>query len=116
MRHLEPQYHFAMGYANGYVAVPPGHPFHGKGYDEINTEIDVWGGLTFAAQREDCEWDEQSIEIIDGGTFNEVPQGWWVFGFDTMHCNDGPQHDRSWCIRETKRLQKQLEEFLIKNN
>lgn len=105
------QYLPPMGYANGYVAVPPGHPLHGLGYDRAYdvADIDVWGGLTFAALRSDCDWDEDSIEMIDGGTFGDVPQDWWVFGFDTMHFGDGPEHDRDWCISETHRLQEQLE-------
>ena len=35
-----------VGYANGYVAVPPEHPLHGKHYDEANNVIDIHGGLT----------------------------------------------------------------------
>jgi hypothetical protein len=55
----------------GYVRVPPTHPTHGKGYDDI--EVGVHGGLTFA-QMEPC-------------TEHEDGQGWW-FGFDCAHCDD----------------------------
>ena len=35
---------FEMGYANGYVAVPPGHPLHGLDYDKVYdvADISVW--------------------------------------------------------------------------
>jgi hypothetical protein len=59
------------GHRCGYVRVPPGHPLHGKDYDEA--EVDVHGGLTFA-EIEPC------VEHEDG-------QGWW-FGFDCAHCFD----------------------------
>lgn len=55
----------------GYVRVPPGHPMHGKRYDD--PDVDVHGGLTFA-ELESCK------EHADG-------QGWW-FGFDCAHCFD----------------------------
>lgn len=45
---------------NGYVRVPPGHPWRGRHYDEIRA--DVPGGLTFS----DGEW----------------------FGFDIMHAGN----------------------------
>jgi hypothetical protein len=34
-----------MGAWCGYVGVPPGHPFHGKGYDDV--DVAVHGGLTY---------------------------------------------------------------------
>lgn len=37
------------GYANGYVAIPPSHPFYKMDYDDANKAIDIHGGLTFAA-------------------------------------------------------------------
>jgi len=48
----------------GYVMVPESHPYHGKGYD--NVDVRVHGGLTFA----------------DG-----FHSGWW-FGFDCAHSGD----------------------------
>lgn len=107
---------FEMGYANGYVAVPPGHPLHGLDYDKVYgvADIDVWGGLTFASEKSGCQWDTAYIEVIGDGWFDDIPQDWWVFGFDTMHCNDGPHHDRDWCIRETKQLQEQLDAIKVK--
>lgn len=97
-----------MGYANGYVAVSPDHPLCGKNYDQVNG-IDVWGGLTLACAVSDFAPKEEDIEMLDGGTFADIPKDWWLFGFDTMHAFDDPHHDREWCIAETRRLQKQLE-------
>ena len=55
----------------GYVRVPPGHPLHGA--DDGVPDVDVHGGLTFAAI-------EPCVEHDDG-------QGYW-FGFDCAHCTD----------------------------
>lgn len=66
--------HNQMGYRCGYVKVPPAHPWHGKGYDEV--DADVHGGLTFAAPDEACD---------KGGPDN----GHW-FGFDCAHAGDAP--------------------------
>jgi|SRR5579872_6139536 len=54
-----------------YVRVPPGHPFHGRPYDETAT-LEVHGGITFA-QEEPC--------------VEEDGKGWWL-GFDFAHCDD----------------------------
>ena len=57
----------------GYVRVPPGHKLHGRGYDDdVDVDVDVHGGLTFA-KLEPCAHD-------DG-------VGWW-FGFDCAHAGD----------------------------
>jgi len=59
-----------------YVRVPPTHPFHGKDNDDIDANIAVHGGLTFAKE-EPCT--------------EEDGKGWW-FGFDFAHCGDA-MHD-----------------------
>jgi hypothetical protein len=61
--------HNGMGYRCGYVRVGPGHPWHGKGYDDVPAE--AHGGLTFAKA------------AADGG--------WWV-GFDCAHAGDAQDH------------------------
>ena len=66
--------HNTMGYRYGYVKVEPGHPWHGKNYNDI--EATVHGGLTFA---------EPDLECGNGGEDN----GWWV-GFDCAHYGDAP--------------------------
>lgn len=64
--------HNGMGYRCGYIRVPKNHPWHGKGYDDINA--DVHGGLTFA---------EKDVPCGQG----ELDDGYWV-GFDCAHCRD----------------------------
>ena len=98
------------GYANGYVAVPPEHPFHGLHYDDANDTIDIHGGLTFSSSKSDIknpEWED--CECIGFNSFDEIPDNYWVFGFDTLHFGDDEYLDRDWCIGETKRLLAQLE-------
>jgi len=98
------------GYANGYVAVPPEHPLHGVNYNDVE-DIDIHGGLTFSESVEEIKADgwRDDTECIGFDNFDEIPKDYWVFGFDTMHFNDGPHHNREWCINETKNLMEQLE-------
>ena len=63
-----------MGFRCGYVKVAPGHPWHGKGYDDI--DADAHGGLTFAEADMSCGKDGPD-------------DGWW-FGFDAGHAGDMP--------------------------
>src|SRR5438105_1894678 len=69
----------------GYVAVPPGHPLHGKDYnDEALGETDVHGGLTYASA---C-----SGHICHVPEAGEPADVWW-FGFDCIHAGDlAPGH------------------------
>ncbi len=71
----------------GYVGVAPGHPWHGKNYDEVQAPnedgepdyVNVHGGLTYSAE---C-----------GGSVCHVPKPgepehlWWL-GFDCAHSGD----------------------------
>lgn len=67
-----------MGHLCGYVAVPPSHPWHGKGWSDV--PVDVHGGITYAAK-------------CDGGAICHVPKPgesddvWWL-GFDHAHLGD----------------------------
>lgn len=103
------------GYANGYVAVPPEHPWYGKSYDEVEDKIDIHGGLTFSAKTDECcGWND--IETIDDDS-NLIPLGWWVFGFDTLHAYDNLENwPKERCIEETLNLKRQLEEVWKKRN
>lgn len=96
----------SCGYANGYVAVSPEHSMHGKNYNDV--DVDVHCGLTFGADaRTVKEW--KDIECLGFDSIDEVPDDYWVFGFDTMHCYDNLQTcNKEWCIEETLRLKKQL--------
>lgn len=67
----------SLGNWCGYVGVPPGHPWHGRGYDDVDAR--VHGGLTYAG--------------LCNGVICHVPrQGepsevFW-FGFDCAHAGD----------------------------
>lgn len=96
------------GYANGYVAVPPEHPYHGKDYDK--PLVNVHGGLTFDASAKEVNERWKSLEFI--GDETELPDDYWVFGFDTLHCNDNITNwPRERCVEETIKLKEQLEKM-----
>lgn len=60
----------------GYVGLPEGHPWHGKGYDHCRLLNDDWpevhGGLTYAAR----------------AAPKQEPDGRWWIGFDCAHTGD----------------------------
>ncbi len=60
-----------IGWGNGYVRIPEGHPYYEKNYDDI--PVDVHGGLTV------------SDHIFENG--KHFSDGYWV-GFDTAHYGD----------------------------
>lgn len=60
----------------GYVGVPVGHPWHGKGYDDI--EVSIHGGLTYASGQ---------YPSGEQATPATVPPLWWI-GFDCAHGGD----------------------------
>ncbi len=79
--------HDRSGHFCGYVAVPPGHPLHGKPYDDASVE--VHGGLTYAS-------------ACDGSRICHIPKPgepadvWW-FGFDCAHGGDySPRSNKEW--------------------
>lgn len=82
------------GEANGYVGLPPEHPWHGKSYDELNTVVDIHGGLT---------WSNNYLPANE-----KDPDGLWWIGFDTAHYQDNAKvWPWSRCLKETKRLRDQ---------
>lgn len=79
-----------MGVWCGYVAIPPGHPWHGKRYDSVDPE--VHGGLTYSApcQDDDRPKREQICHVPKPGEPDDV---WWL-GFDCGHGGDlMPSHN-----------------------
>lgn len=71
----------------GYVGVPPVHPWHGKDYDEIDAEIAIHGGLTYAAP---CQEESDARGVCHVPEPGEPDHVWW-FGFDAGHSGDlGP--------------------------
>mgnify|MGYP001589404555 CR=1 FL=1 len=70
----------------GYAAVPPGHPDHGRDYNDIYA--DVHGGLTYAGK---C-----AGAICHVPATGEPDAVHW-FGFDCAHYGDfAPGHAASW--------------------
>lgn len=67
-----------MGAWCGYVAVPEGHPIHGKHYDEV--DVEVHGGLTYAHK---CQG-----TICHAVAEGEDDDRLWWFGFDCAHAWD----------------------------
>ncbi len=62
-----------LGYWCGYVAVPPGHPCHGRERSDL-PDLTVHGGVTWAGK------------AAEGGA-------WWI-GFDCTHAYDARPSDR----------------------
>lgn len=68
-----------MGVWCGYVGVPPEHPWHGRGCDEV--EVSVHGGLNYS---EACDHELGVCHVPAPGASDDV---WW-FGFDCAHGGD----------------------------
>lgn len=68
-----------IGALCGYVAVEPGHPWHGKGYRDVDAE--VHGSLTYANA---CQEDGEICHVPGPGERADV---WWL-GFDCSHAYD----------------------------
>lgn len=66
----------------GYVGVAEGHPWFGKGYDDVAAE--VHGGLTFSGL---CREGDEAHGICHVAGPGEPDRVWWM-GFDTAHAWD----------------------------
>lgn len=66
----------------GYVGVPPGHPWHGKSWND-DLPVSVHGGITYG---EKCDGDPVGgvCHVAADGTPDDV---WWL-GFDCAHSGD----------------------------
>ena len=77
-----------LGALCGYVGVPAGHPWHGKGYDEVRTADDEWpdvhGGLTYSAL---CQEGPEGETICHVPAPGEPEPLYWL-GFDCAHAFD----------------------------
>ncbi len=72
-----------MGALCGYVGVPPGHPWHGLDYNDV--DVDVHGGLTFAGScNENAPEGHGICHVPEPGRPDDV---WWL-GFDCAHSDD----------------------------
>ena len=70
----------------GYVGVSPGHPAHGKDYDDASLySLEAHGGVTFAGA---CQpGDAEDTGICHVPAPGESDGVWW-FGFDCAHAWD----------------------------
>lgn len=88
------------GWGNGYVAVPPGHPWYGKNYGDIG--CDVHYGLTFGAFKSKITWEEAK----------QIPEDYYIVGFDTAHLDDNQyKWPKEAVEKETQKLKEQAEEI-----
>lgn len=75
-----------FGSLNGYVSVPPSHPWYGRSYDEIDAH--AHGGLTYA-EKLFPDWQ-------NGGTYaTKTDELWWI-GFDCAHAWDAQPGLVAW--------------------
>lgn len=88
--------------------------------------LDAHGGITFSEPVTNGEYSASSHYEINkelvgkvcpvaadairlDGIKEPIPADWWIFGFDTMHCNDNPQKwNKTSVSHETFRLEKQI--------
>lgn len=74
-------------YYNGYIVIPKNSKFYGRGYNFINSEIEVHGDFTFA----DYVGDN------------------YIIGFDTAHCfDDKTTQNTEFVIEELKKAVEQI--------
>ena len=88
-----------VGWGNGYVGVPSGHPWYGCHYEDIDLQLQrpIHGGLTYS------EWGKPGGE--DRGWYSY----WWV-GFDTAHYGDDLKRcPYEYVVNETEELRLQAE-------
>lgn len=96
---------WVTGSLNGYVMVPPTHPWWGKGYNECiavpQCEPEYYKGAILARMEGEPYWDcahrpDSIIEVHGGLTYGGPPPkvmmikdaNCWGFGFDTGHFDD----------------------------
>ncbi len=115
---------FERGTHNGYVAVPPTNKYHGKHWNFEDIEkLDVHGGITFSdpvitpdiryGLRVNPKYAGKRSPILKDAEYitakKNIPDDWWILGFDTCHFGDNPgTWNRKAVIEETLRLMEQL--------
>lgn len=80
--------HPTCGHWCGYVGLPPGHPLHGGGSDDIDKIVSgVHGGITCTdiCDRPPCA--DESEGACHAPSAGEPDHMWWV-GFDCAHACD----------------------------
>lgn len=77
----------------GYVGVSDAHPWHGKCYSDIDGDVDVHGGPTFADSCQEGPPEQTICHIPAPGE----PEHLWWFGFDCHHAWDlAPGTEAFW--------------------
>jgi hypothetical protein len=80
---------FHTGWGNGYVMLPPEHPWYGLHYDSIYVEAP--GGLTYSdicGEKKLEDWfGDNEFEVCDelNSVMNYDFSNYWIIGFDTGH-------------------------------
>lgn len=69
----------------GYVGVPPGHPAHGRLFDDIDGTLEVHRGLSYSDR---CQEDAQESRGICHVPAPGRPADVWWLGFDCQHAWD----------------------------
>lgn len=89
------------GWGNGYVAVPPGHPWWG---------IDMWESPIACSGGVSITW-----EASGTGIYGAAPKGWWVFGFDTRHLGDSLEEwpDEASVMAEAMKMKAQCDDKAV---
>lgn len=92
-----------MGNWCGYVGVEPGHPWHGKGYGEVDHPehvqgVSIHGGLTYAST---CD-DDPVRGVCHVPQMGEADHLYWL-GFDCAHGGDGTPDRRLGGMNSTYR-------------
>lgn len=119
----------SCGQANGYVAVPPTNKYHGLSYFSPEVEaLSVHGGVTYSefvtlketsgngfskvlpefVGKRNTILAASKIKFLTEKT--EVPDDWYILGFDTTHFGDNSCNWNECAVSaETLELAKQLE-------
>lgn len=72
-----------LGHWCGYVGLPPGHPWHGKGYEDL-LSLPAHGGVNFVSKCDEGEGPDRVCHVPLPGEPDDV---WWI-GFDCGHYGD----------------------------
>lgn len=94
--------HMDIGWGNGYVLLPIGHPWHGVHYDKI--DVDVHYGLTFSGL-------VGTFEVERFEAITDADLGKWMIGFDTAHYRDSLERWPKEAVQaEADRLLQQIQD------
>lgn len=102
------------GVCNGYVAIPPEHPLYTKSADEAYESLQKAGfdGCHYGFTYGDTNHGKLDSEKM---LCDELPTDfdkWWVFGFDTCHCEDNLKTwNEAAVISETIKIKEQLDDY-----